>query len=48
MKNINKTPKIKPCRAHYEWTRKVVAIGDRQGPEAAEQWIKEHPYVAED
>lgn len=34
-----------PCKEHFEWVKQVVAIGNAEGPEAAERFIKENPYV---
>lgn len=40
-----KDSRPRPCKDHFEYTMKVVEIGNTEGPEAAQRFMRENPYV---
>lgn len=43
--DFQQIPAIRPGNGYREWLLKVIAVGDKEGPEAAEKYMKENPYV---
>lgn len=40
-------PRKKGSPAHFKWVKEVVKIGREQGEEAADQWMRENPFIEE-